>query len=269
MKIIDAHLHFRPGEHYFDVIAHRAGHVNTEAHLRETFEKLGIRYGIVMGNVGVKPEFQIFPEFLRFCVGIEAYELGRRDDTEALKNIEESLKLPNCVGIKLYPGYSAAYITDKRYDRVYEMAEHYKKPVAVHTGQTASASALLKYSHPLTLDEAAVRHPRVQFVMCHFGNPFLMDAAAVLEKNPNMAVDLSGLLERTFDVPAYLERQKGYLEALKTWIAYTEDYSRYMFGTDWPLANYSDYIEVIKHVIPEEHHKAVFYDNAARIYGIG
>ena len=34
----------------------------------------------------------------------------------------------------------------------------------------------------------------MQFVMCHFGNPFLADAAAVLEKNPNMAADISGWL---------------------------------------------------------------------------
>ena len=65
-------------------------------------------------------------------------------------------------------------------------AASYKKPVAIHTGATAGSNALLKYSHPLTLDEAAVAHPDVQFVMCHIGNPFLMDAAAVLEKNGNM-----------------------------------------------------------------------------------
>ena len=130
------------------------------------------------------------------------------------------------------------------------------------------ASALLRYSHPMTLDEAAVLHPRVQFVMCHLGNPFLMDAAAVIEKNPNVAADLSGLLERRFDVPQYLERQKGYVEALRTWIAYTEDYSRYMFGTDWPLPNYKNYIDVIKAIIPRQHWEEVFHANAERIYGL-
>ena len=55
-------------------------------------------------------------------------------------------------------------------------------------GQTAGSRAYLKYSHPLTLDEAAVRHPDVNFVMCHFGNPWLLDAAAV-EKNENVMTD--------------------------------------------------------------------------------
>ncbi|MBO5573293.1 MAG: amidohydrolase family protein, partial [Clostridium sp.] len=47
-----------------------------------------------------------------------------------------------------------------------------------------------------------------------------------------------------------------------------EDYSRYMFGTDWPLANYENYIDVIKQVIPEEHRENVFSANAVRIYGL-
>ncbi len=268
MHIIDAHLHFVPGEKYFSISAHRAGHENTKEHLRKTYADLDITCGIVMGNNGLRPEDNEFPDFLRYCVGIEAYELGKEDDSEALDNIEKNLQKPSCVGIKLYPGYQPVYISDARFNPVYELAEHYNKPVAVHTGQTAMSSALLRYSHPMTLDEAAVLHPRVQFVMCHLGNPFLMDAAAVIEKNPNVAADLSGLLERRFDVPQYLERQKGYVEALRTWIAYTEDYSRYMFGTDWPLPNYKNYIDVIKAIIPRQHWEEVFHANAERIYGL-
>ena len=40
MKIIDAHLHFRPGEReYFNQIAIAAGHENTEAHLRQEYAR--------------------------------------------------------------------------------------------------------------------------------------------------------------------------------------------------------------------------------------
>ncbi|MBO6150883.1 MAG: amidohydrolase [Clostridium sp.] len=268
MRIIDAHLHFMPGEKYFSVIARRAGHENKEEHLRKTYARLGISCGIVMGNYGIRPEDNVFPDFLRYCVGIHDTDLAAYDTKTACRYIEENLKRPNCVGLKLYPGYSPVYITDPCFDIVYDLAEKYNKPVAVHMGQTASSNALLRYSHPMTMDEAAVRHPRVQLVMCHLGNPFLMDAAAVIEKNPNVAADLSGLLERKFDVADYLDRQKGYVEALRTWIAYTEDYSRYMFGTDWPLANYENYIDVIKQVIPEEHRENVFSANAVRIYGL-
>ena len=52
--------------------------------------------------------------------------------------------------------------------------------------------------------------PDVQFVMCHIGNPFLQDAIAVLEKNHNVAVDLSGLLEGKIpDMVTFLRDKRG------------------------------------------------------------
>ena len=159
-------------------------------------------------------------------------------------------------------------MTDEVYEPIYDLAKAYKKPVAIHMGQTAGSRAYLKYSHPLTLDEAAVRHPGVNFVMCHFGNPWLMDAAAVVEKNENVMTDLSGLLEGKINFPKLLEQQRGYFDTLKTWISYCSQYEKFMFGTDWPLANYGDYIEVVKWLIPEEEWDKVFYENAKRIYGL-
>ena len=68
-------------------------------------------------------------------------------------------------------------------------------PVAVHTGDTAFSDARLKYAHPLTVDEAAADFPDVKFVICHCGNPWFADATEVAAKNPNVYIDLSGLLE--------------------------------------------------------------------------
>ena len=147
-----------------------------------------------MSNKTLDAKKHNYPEYMSYCIGIDS--LTGNDDMDSIAaNVEENLKKSQCCGIKLYPGYSHIYVYDEWYDPIYELAEKYDKPVAIHTGLTATANALLKYSHPLTLDEAAVRHPNVQLVMCHIGNPFLQDAIAVLEKNHNVAVDLSGLLE--------------------------------------------------------------------------
>ena len=186
MKIIDAHLHFCPEYTHFNELAKRAGHENTEESLKQAYEEYGIACGIVMGNRGMEPENHVYPEFLRYCIGVDRSYLASHDITDSYDLIEKNLKRKECVGIKLYPGYNRSYITDQQYEPVYELAKAYKKPVAVHMGQTAGSRAYLKYSHPLTMDEAAVRHPEVQFVMCHFGNPWLMDAAAVVEKNENV-----------------------------------------------------------------------------------
>lgn len=269
MKIIDSHLHFRPELPHYNELANRAAHENSDVHLREEYEKYQIKAGIVMGNSGLDGEEYQYPPFLKYCIGLDGRYLKEHRISESCDMVEFHLKRKDCVGVKLYPGYSPIYVSDASYEPVYELAKQYAKPVAVHTGQTAGSRAYLKYSHPLTLDEAAVAHPDVQFVMCHFGNPFLADAAAVVEKNENVTADLSGLLVGKLDLERYFSEQSGYLEALRTWIAYPDDFSKFMFGTDWPLANYGDTIEVTKKVVPERYWDDVFFQNANRIYKLG
>ncbi|MBQ7797233.1 MAG: amidohydrolase family protein [Lachnospiraceae bacterium] len=266
MRIIDAHLHFVPGYEHFNNLAVKAEHENTAEHLKKTYDEHGIVGGIVMGNRGMEPERHNYPDFLRYMIGIDRSYMSEHKLSDAYDLVEQNLKRDECVGIKLYPGYNKLYITDEAYEPIYELAKAYNKPVAVHMGQTAGSNAYLKYSHPLTMDEAAVRHKEVQFVMCHFGNPWLMDAAAVVDKNENVAADLSGILVGKVDVPALMKRQRLYLEALKTWISYSDSYEKFMFGTDWPLANYSDYIELVKWLIPEESWEQVFSKTAERIF---
>ena len=149
------------------------------------------------------------------------------------------------------------------------LAEKYDKPVAVHMGLTASINAHLKYCHPLALDEVAADHPKTRFVMCHFGNPFLESAAAVVEKNPNVAADLSGLLEGRVDLDAYFREQAGYVFLLRTWLTAIQCWDKVMFGTDWPIVNLGEYIGFIRQLVPETHWEPVFFDNANRIYGLG
>ena len=147
------------------------------------------------------------------------------------------------------------------------MAEKYDKPVAVHTGLTAMSRALLKYSHPMVLDEAAAKFPEVRFVMCHLGEPLIADAAAVLMKNHNVSADLSGMLEKKIpDIDSYIAHDKFYIDQLRGWLELLDDYSRIMFGTDWPLANLSDYIEFVKAFIPSDQWEQVFYLSAKAIY---
>ena len=266
MKIIDAHLHFAT-DAYFDEIAKAAEHENSADHLLEQYRMRGMVHGIVMGNLPVEELEPVYPPFLSYCIGLDSQVFDMAKLPQKLHLIEQHLKSERCVGIKLYPVYASFYIYDDRLAPVYELAARYKKPVAVHTGLTATDKALLKYSHPLVMDEAATKFREVQFVMCHFGEPWFTDAAAVIEKNPNVAADLSGLLERKIpDFAVFCEKKHFYIERLKGWLEYLDLYDRFMFGTDWPLANLGDYIAFTKEIIPEEHWQEVFYENAVRIY---
>jgi hypothetical protein len=162
-------------------------------------------HGVVMGNRSLKVEYHNYPrDLFHYCVGLDSSMMlkeGRTPETLA-ERVEENLKQEHCCGVKLYPGYNRIWLSDPVYDPVYELARKYDKPVAVHMGLTAHPRAYLKYSHPLALDEAAADHRKTRFVMCHFGNPFLDAAVAVMEKNRNVSADLSGLLEGRLDLDA-------------------------------------------------------------------
>ena len=267
MEIIDAHIHIFTGDHA-QGLAQRAGHENSVAHLREEYARLGITGAVVMGNNSLASEANIYPEFMRYCVGLDSHLKWEGNPERSYDLAERCLQRDTCVGIKLYPGYSHFYVSNQMYRPIYELAERYGKPVAIHTGETAIAQAQLKYCHPLTLDEVAASFPRVQFVMCHFGVPWFVDAAAVMTKNKNVSADLSGMLEGLLDMPAFYKEQEGYIAHIKTWLSYMNAYDRLMFGTDWPLANIENYIDFVSKLIPEKHHEKVFASNARRIYGL-
>lgn len=266
MKRIDAHIHYWVGHAHFNQLAQEAGHENSEDHLRAVFEKEGIVRAIVMSNLRMESDISGYPDFLSYCAGLGQDALDSVQVDRSIEMAEKHLALSKCAGLKIYAGYTHIDLDDPVYTPFYELARKYDKPVAVHMGVTAHARALLKYCHPMQLDPVAVAYPDVQFVMCHFGNPWLMDAAAVVEKNNNVAVDLSGLIAGKLDVEDYLIKQSGYVEQLKTWIAYVENYEKFMFGTDWPLTGFGDYIRLFERILPEEHLEDFFYNNAKRIY---
>ena len=268
MKIIDAHIHFKSSEG-FDALALAAGHENTEAHLRKTFQTLGIEHAVVMGNNGVN-EPHTYPDILSYCVGFDSSHFSAEGMQTALDHVEQHLRRPDCAGIKLYPGYTRHFITEPFYHPIYDLAGQYGKPVAVHTGATAHARAQLKYSHPLIIDEVAADFPKTTFVICHYGNPWVVDAAAVLDKNPNVCADLSGILDGGLhDIDAFMAVNPGYIEHMRTWLKYPNAFDRIMYGTDWPLVNMAQYIDFISRLIPEQHHEDVFFHNANRIYRLG
>ncbi|MDE7243956.1 MAG: amidohydrolase family protein [Oscillospiraceae bacterium] len=271
MKIIDAHLHLFTGDHAAEMAA-GVGHRNSIEHLRQVYGELNIVHGVVMGNGSLDAGFHNYPpDLFHYCAGLDSplLENGENLIPDLPDRVEEHLKRDNCCGVKLYPGYNSVWLSDPIYHPVYELARKYDKPVAVHMGLTAFPRAQLKYCHPLALDEVAAGFPQTRFVMCHFGNPFLETAAAVVEKNPNVSTDLSGLLEGRVDLDAYFQTQAGYASLLTTWLTAVVQWDNIMFGTDWPIVNLGEYIGFVQRLIPQQYWNAVFFDNANRIYGLG
>ncbi len=277
--IIDAHIHFSSHEGFRET-ARAAGHENSAEHLAEAFRANGVAAAVAMGagsggddpamvapmlpdlaGPGGEP-----PPFIYHCCGLTSEALTRAKLPRTLDAFARALAAPRCVGLKLYCGYSRIYVNDPLHHGFFELAESLDVPVVIHTGDTANARGVLKYAHPLNVDEAAVNFPRVRFVMAHYGNPWIVDATAVAAKNPNVCIDLSGLAAGTIEPDDFCARYRGYLDHIRTWMEYLGDYEKLLYGSDWPLVGLAGYIEVIRRLVPEAEHDKVFCLNALRVF---
>lgn len=276
-KIIDAHMHFSNIESFHYTAKHLSHLDYSDDGLLKEYKDAGVVLGIGMGLTETKsegfPDYETetpmgldladrIPENIVYCLGINPYKLGE----EALRKIEEDIQKPEVVGLKIYLGYYPFYAYDEVYEPIYQLAEKYGLPVVFHTGDNYSERAFVKYAHPLTIDEVAVKHRDVKIMMAHFGDPWTLDAAEVVYKNRNVYADLSGLVVGTGEEVRKYHQSPKFFHHLYHALIYTDDYSKFLFGTDWPLVQVQPYIDFVKAIIPSEFHDDVFYNTATKVF---
>jgi len=165
-------------------------------------------------------------------------------------------------GIKVLLGYFNIMPYDNRLLAFYDLCEKYDLPVVFHTGDTLWSNAKLRYSHPLNIDSLAVDRPNLKIVMAHIGNPWLIDAAEVIYKNPNVYGDISGFF-LDFKDKKYISWMR---EKVNDFIAYTGG-SKLLFGTDFPLADSINYIKFAESLdLSKEEQKLLFHGNAKKLF---
>jgi len=280
MKIIDAHIHFSKIESFKET-AEKISFVDyTKNGLEKEFGEAGIIAAIGMGlteqeawgfpdqaspnPMGLDLDENI-PSIVARCIGVNPVKL-EEDMIGQLDSIELELSRHDTVGIKLYAGYYPYYVYDKIYEPIYNLAAKYNLAVVIHSGATYSDRALLKYSHPLTVDELAVKYRNINFVIAHLGDPWVMDTAAVVAKNPNVYADLSGLLVANESTIVSYRKNRLFMDHIMRSLVYAENYKKFLFGSDWPLAPVKPYIEFVKDLVPEDFHEDVFWKNAVNVF---
>lgn len=187
---------------------------------------------------------------------------------EDLLALEGFLKKKLIVGIKLYTGYHHFYPNDERCTPIYKLCLRYNVPVIFHSGDTLAGdvrSPKIKYSHPLHIDDVAVDFPDLRIVIAHMGNPWLVDCAEVLYKNPNVYADISGLVVgKSLNTPDGKLARRKILELL--------DYvgeNKLLYGTDWPLAPMRTYLAFVKSLgLSKKSREQLLYKNATKIFGL-
>jgi uncharacterized protein len=256
LRIIDAHVH----THFVDGPDPLSGLDGSRAGFLASMRRAGVVGAVAMDARDGTGYVDLSAEGVIHCGGVP----------------EPPDTVPLAVGLadgrykclKIYLGYVSRTAADPAYEPVYALAAHHHVPVVFHTGDTSTPDGKVRYSDPLPIDEVAVDHRDVRFVIAHAGNPWIQTAAEIAYKNPNVYIEASALMvgDPAKRDTAWVRR---YVEEPISWVfGYIEDPTKMMFGTDWPLVDMAGYVEAYKRAIPREHWQAVFHDNAARVFGM-
>ena len=261
--IIDCHVHIN---NY-----HEQEAVSLEASLEKlqhAMAEAGVTYSLVLTSYKVSEHrpstAQVVKAIERIdslgvVAGISYLNYRQRD----LRELADFLGAGLVKGLKLYPGYEPFFPHDKRLKVVYDLAEEFDVPVMIHTGDTYTPTGKLKYAHPLEVDEVAVDHPNVKFVICHLGNPWLVDCMEVVYKNQNVYADFSGLIlgEFTEAFEDFMEEQIGEV------ILYAGDPRKFLYGSDWPICSMKSYVEFVRQLQrPPQDLRSIMYENARALF---
>jgi predicted TIM-barrel fold metal-dependent hydrolase len=261
--IIDCHVHLN---HYADenVDALTASLNSLKTHMRRHRVDAAIiltSYKISPGRPSTRQVVEAVKESpnLHVVAGVNYETFG----AEAVVELDDLLSQGLLKGLKLYPGYQPFYPNDTKLNPVYELAAKYDVPVMIHCGDTYSPKGKVKFAHPLHVDEAAVDHPDVKFVICHLGNPWFQDCMEVVYKNANVYADISGLVLGNFTdrFEAYMRKQ---LQDLLIWGV---DPSNVLYGTDWPISSMESYLEFMEELkIPVKEREAIMWQNTVKLF---
>ncbi len=277
MLIIDAHIHFSKIASFQEAAEKESGCDYSFTGLRTELARNNVRAAVAMGlqetsrlgfpdtaspNPMTLDMSDSWPEELYFCPGINPHELSNT----SLEKIEKALRHPKAVGIKMYPGYYHFPVNDPVYAPIYELAAQFNLPVVIHSGDTFSDRGLLKYSHPLAIDELAVTHRRNIFVIAHLGDPWVKDTAEIVRKNPNVWTDISGLLVGSRTYFQEMGNEPLVLNEFRHALIYAISWDKILFGSDWPLAPIDAYLDFIERIVPEKHLENVLGKNALNIF---
>lgn len=189
-------------------------------------------------------------------------------DDKQIQKLVGYLKDGKIHGVKLYPGYEDFYPLDEKIFPLYEACQKMGKPVIFHTGMLMEGvPGRLKQSHPLNIDCLAHRFPELKIVMAHFGNPWIVDGTAVVLRNKNVYIDLSGYFEGYTHIPK--EDIKFFVRDLAYFRGFVRSFKRCLFGTDWPLCSQKEYLEAVRQLpLTDEEKNLVFWKNAQELFGL-
>ena len=174
--------------------------------------------------------------------------------TQLIK-LKQYLDKKKIVGIKLFTGHEAFYLTDAAIKEVYELAIHYDVPVLFHSGWDDS-----QYGDVSLAVEIAKKYPELKLVCCHCFYPEI-EKCMLLVDLQNVFFDLSSVADDLNSITEMSEKLKKIINAAPT---------RVLFGSDYSCCSQREHIEFVKGLKLERSiENDIFGKNAEKVYSLG
>jgi predicted TIM-barrel fold metal-dependent hydrolase len=154
----------------------------------------------------------------------------------------------NTAAINISPFISKINANDKKLYPIYGLCELLKKPVIVHGSMHYWRESNMWHGHPMYLDEVAVDFPELKIIVSHGGNGFGPPVLAFAQRHPNVYLEFSALRPK-YMAPEFIQAANTYLK------------NKCIFGTDYPLIEFSEQIELWKYALREKNWNKYFRQN--------
>jgi len=160
----------------------------------------------------------------------------------AARELEQSTEKLGLCGLKLDPALQDFLPSDRKVFAVYETAEALGIPLLIHTGLSWAPDTPLARSQPLLLEEPIRRFPKLNFVLAHFGWPWVWDAVALALKYPNVYLDTACLY---YDSPREFF-QFVFSQQIPTTLIERSLRNKIVFGSNYPRVEIKNMVHALK-----------------------
>lgn len=183
----------------------------------------------------------------------------------AAKELESAIRGMGLKGLKLDAALQNFDFSDPRVFEVYEAAAALGIPVLIHTGMSWAPGTPLQQGQPLLLEPAIRKFPRLNFVLAHWGWPWVWDATAMALKYPNVYLDTSCLY---YDSPLEFY-QFVFSKQIPTTVIERSLRNQVVFGSNYPRVEIKNMVKSLKSLgLTEGCLEKILRTNAEKLLGV-
>ncbi len=193
-------------------------------------------------------------------IGFASVDPHKADGLRGLERVVRELGLR---GLKLSPPTQEFYPNDAQLAYpLYDKAAELGIPILFHAGMSWEPQAKAKYGQPLHLEDVASDFPDLKIIIAHFAWPWVLEAAMLALKYPNVYIDTSCLyFDNPVDFLAYVMKTQIPLSLIERSLRH-----KIVFGSNYPRAEIKKMAKAVRGLgLTEGCLRLIFKDNALRL----